>query len=128
MTADNYQKVVLTTVIGLGVAGVGYTLLRSSIKETQVTTAEQTGLDAGTASNFAKRLQMSFGNDMMFDWGTDEEAVYAIFREIPSKRAYADVQKSYKLLYSSDLNARLQEELSTEEYLKVQQIYNAKKA
>ena len=128
MKAQDYEIYTITSVVGLGaIAGV-YLLVKSKVKANQQTVVQQTGLDAGTASNWAKRLKMAFGNYNPFGWTTDDAAVYQVFNEVPSKKAYSAVQAAYKVLYTKDLNADLQDELYTDAFAEVMRIYNTKPA
>ena len=128
MKPQDLEVYTLTGVIGLGAAAGVYLLVRNKVKDAQQTNIQQSGLDAGTAANFAKRLKMAFDNDNPLGWGTDEQAVYGIFNELPTKSAYAQVQKAYKTLYSEDLNADLQSEMSSADFVSVMKIYNSKRA
>jgi len=127
MSPRDYQTYVTTSVLALGAGAGVYFLVRGKVKEAQVANVQETGLQAGTASNWAKRLKMAFDNDSPFGWGTDEVAVYQVFKELPYKRAYSEVQRNYKILYAKDLNAQLQDELDSNEFQIVMKIYNSKK-
>ena len=70
---------------------------------------------------------MAFDNDNWGSWGTDEEVIFSVFREIPSKSLYSKVQRAYQSLYNRNLNRDLEEELSSDEYNEVIRILNAKK-
>ncbi len=127
LPARDYAIYVSTSVLAAG-AGLGmYYLLRGKVREQQQKVVQEEGLRAGTAANWAKRLKMAFDNDMAWGMGTDEEAIYRVFRELPTKKAYVEVQKAYRTLYQKDLNAVLQDELSSSEFTRVMAIYNAKK-
>lgn len=127
MSPRDYQTYVTTSVLALGAGAGVYFLVRGKVKEAQIANVQETGLQAGTASNWAKRLKMAFDNDSPFGWGTDEVAVYQVFKELPNKRAYSEVQRNYKILYGKDLNAQLQDELDSKEFQIVTKIYNSKK-
>ena len=127
-TPRDLEVYTLTGVIGIGaVAGV-YFLVKNKVQAVRQTTIQETGLQAGTAANWAKRLKMAFDNDSPFGWGTDEQACYAVFKEMPNRRAYGAVQSAYRVLYTKDLNADLQEELGVAEFNNVMKIYNSKPA
>lgn len=127
LPARDYAIYVSTSVLAAG-AGLGmYYLLRGKVREQQQKTVQEEGLREGTAANWAKRLKMAFDNDMAWGMGTDEAAVYKVFTELPTKKAYIEVQKAYRTLYQKDLNAVLQDELSSSEFARVMRIYNAKK-
>ena len=111
------------SVLGLAVAGgmVGlYYFGRSRVKRLQSRYAESEAMDPGAAAHFAKRLKMAFDNDGW--WGTDEEAVYRVMREIPSRSHYHQVQRAYRRMYDRELNADLEDELDSREMGIVQEI------
>lgn len=119
------RKVITYAAVGVG-ALLGTWLIASKIEEIQRTNLENQGLNANSPASFAKRLKMAFDNDGPFGWGTDEEAIYTIFRQLPSRAFYAQVVSAYKTLYSNDLNAVLQDELRTTEFNKVVAIYQSR--
>jgi CRISPR/Cas system CSM-associated protein Csm4 (group 5 of RAMP superfamily) len=84
-------------------------------------------MDEGDPATYAKQLKMAFDNDVAFGWGTNEEAVTRVFEEIPSKSIYSKVQKEYSNMYGRNLNADLEDELSSDEYNELIRILNAKK-
>jgi len=89
------------------------------VKSTQLkTTVIYSALGLGTATGF--------DNDNYLGWGTNEEMVLQVFREIPSKSMYSKVQREYFNLYGKSLNADLEQELSSEEYNELIRILNAK--
>ena len=126
-TPRDLEVYTLTGVIGAGAIVGVYFLVKNKVTAAKQTAIQETGLQAGTASNWAKRLKMAFDNDSPFGWGTDEVAVYQVFKELPNKRAYSEVQRNYKILYAKDLNAQLQDELDSKEFQIVMKIYNSKK-
>jgi 5,10-methylene-tetrahydrofolate dehydrogenase/methenyl tetrahydrofolate cyclohydrolase len=69
---------------------------------------------------------MAFDNDNSFGWGTNEEMVFKVFNDMPSKSMYAKVQKEYSKMYGRSLNADLEDELSSDEYNELIRILNAK--
>lgn len=101
--------------------------VRYLVREVKQDSAANDSLNPGAASNYASRLKMAFDNDMWWGMGTDEELIYTVFREIPSKAVYDDVIKAYSNLYKgANLNTDLQDELDTSEYQKVVEILNSK--
>ena len=127
LPARDYAIYVSSTVLAAG-AGLGmYYLLKGKVVAQQQKVVQEEGLRAGTAANWAKRLKMAFDNDLAWGMGTDEDKIYQVFRELPNKKAYAEVQKAYRTLYQKDLNADLQDELSSSEFSTVMKIYNIKK-
>ncbi len=51
-----------------------------------------------------------------FLWGTDEEAIKQVFVEIPTQKAWQDVQQAYYDKYGVDLDTELDEDLSQSEF------------
>jgi hypothetical protein len=104
-------------VAGIGTAGyVGYRVL-SNRKKVSV---EKESLESGDPANMALRLKKAFDNDGWF--GTNEEAVYQVMQEVPSKTFYRKVMIAYRNLTGNELNHDLDEELSLEDLNKVQEI------
>lgn len=66
--------------------------------------------------SWAKRLNAAFNIYYGFIPGTDEEAIKAVFLEIPSQAAYAEVAAVYKQTYGTDLVSELKSELEFWEY------------
>lgn len=128
--ATAYATYVGVTILGLGALTGGYFLIHNAVKTARVKkqqeVIEERGLDAGAPEGWAKRIKMAIDNDNAFGWGTDEEAIYQVFRELPNKRAYTLVQRAFKTLYKVDLNAAIQDELDSKEYATVMAIYNKK--
>jgi hypothetical protein len=60
---------------------------------------------------WAKRLKAAFDKTYGFIPGTDEEAIRAVFVEIPSRKAFAQVAKAYSVLFSKNLMTDLKGEL-----------------
>lgn len=77
-------------------------------------------------ASIASEIYMALQNDMMFGWGTDEEAVFAAFNRIVSQTHFSQVQDSYRTLYQKDLNRDLQDELSSEDYQKIMNVLRTK--
>ena len=123
----DFKIVVIYSTLGIGTATGLFFLGRHFYKKTQANRSEKHSLDEGDPATFAKQLKMAFDNDNYFNWGTNEDAVFQVFREIPSKSVYSKVQKEYFRLYNNSLNADLESELSSEEYNEVIRIVNAKK-
>jgi hypothetical protein len=65
---------------------------------------------------WARRLKAAF--DLSYGWfpGTDEEAIRAVFLEIPSQAAFQQVSLAYKAEFGNDLLRDLQSELELWEY------------
>lgn len=124
---ENLKTVVVYSALGLGTATGVFLLARHFIKKTQANQSQKSSLDEGDPATYAKQLKMAFDNDNSFGWGTNEEQVFRVFNEIPSKSMYTKVQKEYSNMYGKSLNADLEDELSAEEYNELIRILNAKK-
>ena len=126
--AEDYKTYVLYSVLGLGTAVgltfLGLRLVKKSREEYKRTNADRNSLDPGEAANLARRLKMAFENDNWAGWGTDEDMIYEIFREIPDRDYYRKVQQEFASMYGTELNRELENELSSEEYNQVQRILN----
>ena len=55
-------------------------------------------------------------------WGTDEDAIYGVFRVLGSKGNISKVSEAYFIKYNDDLLANLKDELNTEDFGQVSQI------
>jgi hypothetical protein len=124
---DDFKNVVIYSVLGLGAATGLFFLARHFYNKSRKNTAEKKSLEEGSPATFAKQLNMAFDNDTWLGMGTDEEKVFAIFNQIPSKSMYAKVEKAYTDLYSKNLNSDLESELSSDEYNEVLRIISSKK-
>lgn len=124
---ENFEAVVLYSALGLATATGVFLLARHFIKKAQANQSQKSSLDEGDPATYAKQLKMAFDNDNYLGWGTNEEQVFQVFNEIPSKSMYTKVQKEYSNMYGKSLNADLEEELSADEYNELIRILNAKK-
>jgi hypothetical protein len=124
---NNLKATVIYSSLGLGTATGLFFLARHFVIKSRKNIAEKTSLDEGDPSAFAKQLKMAFDNDNYMGWGTNEEMVFRVFEEIPSKAIYSKVQKAFFNLYGKNLNSELEDELSSEEFNKVMRILNAKR-
>jgi hypothetical protein len=121
-----YKSVVIYSAIGLGTATGLFFLVRHFYKKTRANVSQKKSLEVGDPATFAKQLKMAFDNDNYLGWGTNEEVIMQVFKEIPSKTMYSKVQREYFNLYGKSLNADLEQELSSEEYNELIRILNAK--
>ena len=124
---QNFKNIVIYSTLGLGTATGLFFLARHFYKKTRANISQKHSLEVGDPATFAKQLKMAFDNDVAFGWGTNEEAVTRVFEEIPSKTMYSKVQKEYSNMYGRNLNADLEDELSSDEYNELIRILNAKK-
>lgn len=125
--AENLKTVVIYSALGLGTATGLFFLARHFFKKEKANQAQKSSLDEGDPATYAKQLKMAFDNDNSFGWGTNEEQVFRVFNDIPSKNMYTKVQREYSNMYGKSLNADLEDELSSEEYNELIRILNAKK-
>lgn len=65
---------------------------------------------------WAKRLKAAFDKEYGFIPGTDEEAIKAVFNEMPTQKAFIMTGIFYKKLYATDMMTDLKSELEMWEY------------
>lgn len=75
---------------------------------------------------WARRLKSAFDKTYGFMPGTDEEAIRAVFTEIPSQTAFVQVAKAYQALFNSSLMMDLKSELEFWEYEPMMKIITSK--
>ncbi len=75
---------------------------------------------------WAKRLKAAFDKTYAFIPGTDEEAIKAVFTEIPTQTAFVNVGKVYNKLYNTNLITALKSELEFYEYNDYMKIITSK--
>ncbi len=126
-TTDSLVDFAIGSSIAVGTFIGSMYLVRHYIKKFRENSAQNDSMDEGDPATYAKQLKMAFDNDNNFGWGTNEDAVFAVFRQLPSKAMYSKVQKEYNKLYSRNLNADLEDELSSDEYNQLIIILNGKK-
>ncbi len=66
--------------------------------------------------SWAKRLRAAFEITYWMVPGTDEDAIKAVFIEIPTQTAFEETARTYKALYSDNLITDLKSELEFYEY------------
>lgn len=126
LEVQKFKTVVVYSTVGIGAATGLFFLARHFYKKSRANQSEKRSLEEGDPATVAKQLKMAFDNDNYFGWGTNEEMILKLFRELPSKNMYSKVQKEYFRLYNRSLNADLEEEMSSEEYNELIRILNAK--
>lgn len=124
---QNFETIVLYSALGLATVTGAFLVARHFIRKAQENQSQKSSLDEGDPATYAKQLKMAFDNDNYLGWGTNEEQVFRVFNEIPSKSMYTRVQREYSNMYGKSLNADLEEELSADEYNELIRILNAKK-
>lgn len=87
-----------------------------------------TSLQIGSTQNlsWAKRLKAAFDISYGPFPGTDEDAIKAVFMEIPTQAVFANVGRAYKQEYNKDLITDLKSELEFWEYAPMIKIINTK--
>lgn len=124
---QDYKTLVIYSTLGVGTAAGLFFLGRHFIKKIQANRSQNRSLDEGDPATFAKQLKMAFDNDNYLGWGTKEELVFQVFRDIPSKSMYNRVQKEYFRLYGESLNAALEKDMDSDEYNELIRILSEKK-
>ncbi len=76
--------------------------------------------------SWAKRLKAAFEKTYGFLPGTDEDAIKAVFTEIPTQAAFLETAKAYAKEYNSNLTEDLKGELEIWEYPSYMQIITSK--
>jgi hypothetical protein len=84
-----------------------------------------------TAAQFdawAERIKAAADYEASFAWpyGTDEEAIYAVLRELPSARAACELDKTYRRKYGMGLLFQLTDEMEGEDLHKAYRILKDK--
>lgn len=89
-----------------------------SVKPDRGKTLQQPKLSGEQFLAWAKRLKSAFNENTwgILPYGTDEDAVKAVFQEIPTQAAFAQVAAAYKKEYDDDLMKDLKDELTVFEY------------
>ena len=75
---------------------------------------------------WAKRLKAAFDKTYGIFPGTDEDAIKAVFLELPSQTAFINVGKAYNKLYSANLIDDLKDEVSDSLYMEYMKIVISK--
>lgn len=76
--------------------------------------------------SWAKRLRSAFNKSYGFMPGTDEDAIKAVFNEIPTQTHFYRVRVAYKRIYNADLYKDLNGELEYWEYSDYMKIIKSK--
>lgn len=83
-------------------------------------------LTAAQVQSWAARLKAAFDKRYGFMPGTDEDAIRAVFTEMPTQSAFAYTAAAYKSMYGRDLASDLKGELEFWEYAPYMQIIQQK--
>ncbi len=76
--------------------------------------------------SWAKRLKSAFDLKYWFYDSTDDDAIKAVFLEIPTQTAFSQVSAAYKSLYGNELTADLKKALRFWQYDPMMQIIKSK--
>ena len=112
---DNFKSIVLYSVIGIGTATGIILLGRRFINKSKQNKAQKSNLIKGNPSTYSTQLYMAMGNEHWYSQA-DKPSIFSILNAIPSQAMYAKVQDSYKNDYKTNLNADLEQKLSSDEY------------
>lgn len=124
---EELKQYAITGAIGVGVLGIGTALLVKAIRQGREKRADAESVIPGSPAYYAGLLHSAFDNDMMFGWGTDEQAVYKVMRAIPNATTLRQVYAAYFNLYREQLGDRLRDELTTAQYNMAMQYLTANK-
>ena len=113
-TGLSLGQTLLYTALGVAAAGGLFFLGRKVYRTLASGAEEKRSLDADSAASYAKRVRMAFDNDGW--WGTDEEALRQVLREVPSQGHWQQIGASYQRLYGSPLMRDMESELTSSEY------------
>ncbi len=127
---DNYQgnsnlkwKVIGWSLgfIGLGAAGFfGYRWYKNNLKGS----VEEKSLSIGNPENYAMHLKKAFDND---GWpGTNNDAVFKTFEDMPSYLSFLAMKKAYYKLTGKVFEDDLDDEMSLKEVMKIEDILKKK--
>jgi len=98
------------------VLGGSFFIGRTLIRKARSTSEEKKTYEEDNPAAYAQKLKMAFENDNYFEWGTDEEAIRQVLRNVQSKDEFKKIINSYQKLYARSLMMDLKSELTTSEY------------
>ena len=120
-------KGILMTTVSLGVVAGGIWGIRklNQIKKERErkNNALEDILTVGTPEYYANVIYIAVNG-----WGTDEDAIYQAFEDMPTKTFFGQVIRAYRDLTGNSLNEDLNDDLSSSELAKVTEILNSKPA
>ncbi len=95
-----------------------------SVKPERGKTLQQAKLTNEQFLSWAKRLRAAFNVNTwgFLPYGTDEDAIKAVFLEIPTQAAFEQVAAAYKKEYNDDLMGDIKSELEIYEYASMMSI------
>ena len=110
-----YEETVITSVVGLS-AAVGTILIgRHYFNKIFQNKAQTTNIIAGNPSTIATQLYEAMGKEHFYTLA-DSTAIFNALRSISTQTQYAQVQKSYKANYTTNLDSDLEAKLSADQY------------
>lgn len=125
---EKQRSAIVSFAIVLGISVTALIAIRFANKKVRSVIAHGTqngSFGENEHSTWAKRIKMAFENDGW--WGTDEQAIRKVLREIPSKADFQKVIVQYRRLYEGrNLIEDLTDELKTTEYNEMLAILNSK--
>lgn len=110
------KEKIIYTGLSVVILGGSFFIGRSLIRKARSTSEEKKTFSEDNAAYYAQKLKLAFENDMIFSWGTDEEAIRDILRAVPSKEVFKAIINSYQKLFTTSLMLDLKKELTTTEY------------
>lgn len=112
----------LSFVLVFGLAFATKKYFGSLIQENRFEDASEKALQVGTPENFADRLYSAIDGV-----GTDEDEIFAVFNELPSKSFYRKMYNAYRIITDgNDLNEDLKGDLNSADVKRTQQILATK--
>src|SRR6266498_1876042 len=103
-------------IVSVVVLGGSFFIGRTLIRKARSTSEEKKTYEEDNPAAYAQKLKMAFENDNYFEWGTDEEAIRQVLRNVQSKDEFKKIINSYQKLYARSLMMDLKSELTTSEY------------
>ncbi|MFZ5553552.1 MAG: hypothetical protein ACOZCO_10575 [Bacteroidota bacterium] len=120
----SFKEYVIYSLVGAlligGTVFIGHKIVRQKISDKE----DKKALEPDSAAMWAKQIKMAFENDGW--WGTDEEALRKVLREIPDKKTFLEVAASFKKNYGKPLTESMQGELTSSEYEEMMMIVAGK--
>jgi len=127
LTAKQRQVIVsFSIVLGVSVLSIiAIQFASNKIKNIVANNEENSSFGNKQHATWAKQLKMAFDNDGW--WGTDENGVRQVLRQVPSQEDFQKVQTSYRKLYKGrNLIEDLTDELKATEFNEMLAILQSK--
>jgi hypothetical protein len=122
------KQVIYTSLAGTVVLGAGIFFVNRHFKKKQKDKVYKKSAEYGTPGYYANQFYMAFDNDNSMGWGTDEELIRRLFRQIPSQEDFEQIAAAYYALVGKQrtLQQALSDELQTSELNEMMAILNSK--